>query len=169
MNATKDIAYFLASPEAIAHIEALFSAMDAYKDAYKAFGETLGATNTITLSHRVVGFEFRDKPLPKGWKAPAKSRRFPPHSAVGPKGWDADLPPFPSKEATDQALGIGPVVHFMWEEEGTLRGADSSYGYEKVGSNYVITVRVVNGTMHGNPPTGCQPLKKSEYFALKGE
>ena len=165
----KDIVYFLASPEAVILIEAFFAEMDAYKAAYRAFGESIGATNTIVLGHRVVGFEFRNTSPPKGWKVPAKKRKFPLFAAVGPTGWDAGLPVMPNKSKLDQALGIGPVEQHIWAENGGLHSGPSEYGYEKVGSDFVISARVVDGKMHGNPPTGCLSLKKSEYFALKGE
>jgi hypothetical protein len=161
--------YYLASPEAAQHIAAFFDALDAYKAECRRLGDSVGATNSLTLQHRVVGFEFKGKPFPVGWKSPPKHRHFPKDCAVWPKGWDASLPPFPDKRGLDRRLGIGEIEHRTYIRDGRLYGSTSNYGYEKAGDSWVIEQLVVDGKPHGNPPAGCKQLKKSEYYALKGE
>ena len=164
-----EILYYLASPEASALIGAAFKDLAAYKAAVFAMRDRIGATTAIESSGRCVGFGFKGGPMPEGWTKPAKRLRFPPGSGVGPKGWDSELPPFPSFHALDKALGVGDFPPKSFIKDGKLYSAMAGYGYERVGETYVITMQSVNGEPIGNPPAGCQPLKKSEYYALKGE
>ena len=169
MSTTKDIIYFLASPEASALIQAHFAAMDAHKSAAFAMRNKLGATAPVFLRDRLVGFQFKDKPLPEGWKAPAKKLGFPPQCGVGPTGWDAEIPPLPSNRKLDLSIGIGDAPPISYFEAGKLYQVLTGYGYETVQGEHVISMQTFDGVPHGNPPAGCQPIKKSEYYALRGE
>jgi hypothetical protein len=168
---TPGILYYLASPEATTPIEAYFAAFDDYRKATHALKDSLGATDVIVRKHSkvLVALEFKGVPMPAGWRFAPKKMQCPPHSAVGPKGWDSSLPPVPSRSALDSALGIGEAKSRIYEHDGRMFEAITQYAYEKVGDSWVIHQPSLDGVPHGNPPAGCQPLKKSEYFALKGE
>lgn len=166
----KDILYYLASPEAKSKIEAYFEAVDAHKDAAFKMQKELGATSVFVNRYGCcIGFEFKGAPIPQGWKRPAKKLKFPPDAAIGPTDWDKSLPPFPSVHKTNKELGIGEISERIYVENGQTYSAITTYGYETIGDQIVITVKSFDGVPHGNPPAGCQPLKRSEYFALKGE
>jgi hypothetical protein len=166
-----DVLYYLASPEAVALIEAFYGQRDVYRKATHVLRDSVGATDVIVRdrSKVLVALEFKNVPVPAGWKRMPKKWRCPPDSFIGPTGWDSGLPPLPSAYALDAALGIGPSDSKIYTNDGKVYEAVTEYGHEKVGDSWVIQQRSLDGVPHGNPPTGCKPLKKSEYFALKGE
>lgn len=169
--------YFLCGPESAAIVT---EAMDGFNAYHRRVLDALAPLGIKSYHHRDRHFVAAQRvgPAPPGWRV-APRRDFPArrhgNTMIVPDrkhpggkafldaiGWPPNWP------RVEDALGI----ERRWDlvdasVETGIRYRQSSYGAEIIGKDVIIVVGDDEGQPFGGAPTGCTPLARSAYYAMR--
>lgn len=161
-----DIAYFQASPEAVALIAPAVEARLAYRERVRKISQRIGATGTMVHDGDQVAYWILpyDAAIPEGWKRAPRVRNVngavPDHRHVAGRAVWSEL----GVRVAMPCDRLGKRETLCLPNGSILT---SGYGYERIGDTWIVTARLHEGRVVGGDPKWCRRIRNSEYWLLR--